>query len=213
MATKEIEQVVKITAPNFQLIELELEGTAPLVQNRFSSKAIAMMKAKMEAGSLAKKGGAKAARDFAADFEGAMHKSTEGWVGVPASAIRSACIAVCRTVNYKMTLARMSIFVEPDGFDAVDGQPLVKLMFPAGNPEAMEMPVRNATGVADIRVRPMWRVWSVRVRIRYDADQFSAEEIVNLLNRAGMQVGIGEGRPFSKQSDGLGFGTFRIKPI
>jgi hypothetical protein len=44
----------------------------------------------------------------------------------------------------------------------------------------------------------------------YDADQFTLEDVSNLLARAGMQVGIGEGRPDSKMSAGMGWGTFRI---
>jgi len=90
----------------------------------------------------------------------------------------------------------------------VDGTPLIKL--DAAEPEQMEMTTRNATGVADIRVRPMWREWRLPVVIRYDADQFTASDVANLLSRAGQQVGIGEGRPFSKSSNGLGFGTFQI---
>ena len=38
----------------------------------------------------------------------------------------------------------------------------------------------------------------------------SDADIVNLISRVGMQVGIGEGRPDSKQSAGLGFGLFEI---
>jgi hypothetical protein len=35
-------------------------------------------------------------------------------------------------------------------------------------------------------------------------------DIANLIARVGLQVGIGEGRPDSKQSAGLGFGLFEI---
>ncbi len=128
---------------------------------------------------------------------------------MPAAALRNACIDVCRMVGFKMTHARMSVFVEADGFDRVDGQPLVKLI--AGPPERTEMATRNATGVADIRIRPMWREWRLNVVIRFDADQFTASDVANLISRAGEQVGLGEGRPFSKSSNGLGFGTFRIE--
>jgi hypothetical protein len=102
----------------------------------------------------------------------------------------------------------MSIFVEADGRDAVDGAPLVRLQ--AGEPERVDMATRNATGVADIRVRPMWRDWKATIRVRYDADQFTQSDVVNLIARAGVQVGIGEGRPYSKSSNGLGYGTFSI---
>lgn len=199
---------VSISPPKFRTIEFQLRGTAPYVQARFSAKAMQAMMAKHAAGSTANKGKKKEARDFDDDFRQAQHISTEGWNGVPAAALRNACIDVCRMVGFKMTHAKMSIFVEADGFDAVDGAPLVRLDAPA--PERLDMATRNATGVADIRVRPMWREWGVRVRIRYDEDQFTASDVANLLTRAGVQVGLGEGRPFSKQSNGLGYGTFEI---
>jgi hypothetical protein len=210
MSKKDVTEkdVVRISPPNFQWIKLTLEGTAPLMQARFSAKAMQAMMSKMAAGSTAKKGGKRAARDFDDDFKQAMHISTDGWIGVPAAALRNACIDVCRMVGFKMTHARMSIFIEADGNDQVDGQPLVKL--DAGKPERTEMATRNATGVADIRIRPMWRKWKLHIIVRFDADQFTSSDVVNLISRAGEQCGIGEGRPYSKMSNGMGYGTFRI---
>jgi hypothetical protein len=34
--------------------------------------------------------------------------------------------------------------------------------------------------------------------------------VTNLMQRVGLQVGIGEGRPDSRESAGLGWGTFAI---
>lgn len=203
------QSTVVISPPNFEVLSLRLVGTAPYVQARFSAKATQAMMAKMAAGPTAKKGTKREARDFDDDFRQAQHVSAEGWVGVPAAAIRNACIDVCRMVGHKMTHARMSIFCRADGNDAVDGAPLIRLDAPP--PERLDMATRNATGVADIRVRPMWREWALDVQLEYDADQFTATDVANLIARAGVQVGIGEGRPFSKASNGLGYGTFRIE--
>lgn len=167
------------------------------------------MKAKHEAGGTAKKGKAREPRDFDDDFRQAMHVSTSGWYGIPASAFRQAMISACRLVGFKMTLAKLSVFVAADGFDRVDGIPLIRLNS-ASEPEKTEMAVRNQTGVADIRVRPMWRQWGAEVRVRYDADQFTVDDVSNLMARVGMQVGIGEGRPDSRESAGLGWGTFGL---
>jgi hypothetical protein len=202
-----VTQTVQISPPNIQTAAFKISGTAPYVQARFSAKAMKMMAEKMAAGSTAKGKRAKAARDFDEDFRQAMHMSTDGWHGIPAGAFRQAMISACRLVGFKMTLAKLSVFVEADGIDAIDGIPLVKL---EGTPERVDMAVRNATGVADIRVRPMWREWSAIVRVSYDADQFTLTDVTNLLMRVGMQVGIGEGRPDSRESAGLGWGTFEI---
>jgi hypothetical protein len=211
MATKKQEaktETITISPPKFRTVEVTLEGTAPMMQSRFPHEIMQALMAKMQLGSQTKKGNKRPPRDFDAQFIAAQHISEEGWNGVPAAALRNACIDACRMVGFKMTHAKMSIFVEQDGFDKYQGHPLIKLDAPP--PERSEMATRNATGVVDVRVRPMWRKWRLPVRVRFDEDQFSAQDVINLIARAGVQVGIGEGRPFSKSSNGLGFGTFRV---
>ena len=56
----------------------------------------------------------------------------------------------------------------------------------------------------------MWREWSAKVRIKFDADLFTTTDVANLLMRVGMQVGVCEGRPDSKNSVGMGWGTFEV---
>jgi hypothetical protein len=204
-------EVITIAAPRFKTLNIRIVGSSPLMQLAFSEKARNLMMDKMAAGQSARGKKVREARDFDEDMRQAQHRSDEGWAGLPAPAFRNACIDACRMVGFKMTHARMSIFVEADGFDKVDGTPLVRL--DAGEPEQTAMAVRNATGVADIRIRPMWRKWAVDLRVRFDEDQFTATDVINLLTRAGMQVGVGEGRPFSKQSNGLGYGMFTVENV
>jgi hypothetical protein len=77
-------------------------------------------------------------------------------------------------------------------------------------PEKHQGLVRNDNGSADIRVRPMWREWSAKITLEFDADMISPNSVVNLLDRAGRQVGVCEGRPYSKNSVGQGWGTFTV---
>lgn len=198
-----------ITAPKFRTATFLVRGESPYVQNRMAQKKINAMREKQELGSLATKGKKREPRDFDADYLGAFHiaDSTDGWPGIPAPAFRNAMIRACSLVGFMMTMAKMSVFIEADGFDRADGMPLVRIV---GEPERSEMPARNASGVMDIRVRPMWRKWTARVRVRYDADQFTDQDVANLLLRAGLQVGIGEGRATSPKSHGIGWGFFSI---
>jgi hypothetical protein len=200
-------QTVQIAAPKLRTAEFRLIGTSPLVQLRFSQKAMNSMMDKMKGGSQSKSKKVREARDFDDDFIQAQHIAIEGWTGVPAGSFRSAMISACRLVGFKMTLAKLSVFIESDGIDKVDGVPLVKII---GTPEPNIMAVRNATGVADIRCRPMWKEWEIKLRVRYDEDQFSLTDISNLLSRVGQQVGIGEGRNDSRASAGLGWGCFKL---
>ena len=209
MAKDTTNMEIKISAPNIREAKFLIRGTAPLVVHKFSAKAKAMIRQKQEAGSLANKGKSKSAKDFEEVFQGARHLSSEGWDGIPAGAFRAGIISACRLVGFKMTLAKLSIFVAADGFDETEGTPLVRILSPA-EPERNESMVRLATGVCDISVRPMWRYWGAELRIQYDADQFTADDVRNLLARVGAQVGVCEGRPDSKSSAGCGWGTFEL---
>lgn len=203
-------ETFEIKPANLQTLAITAIGIAPLMVCRFSAKAIDMIAAKQASGSTARKGTARLARDFDADYHGARHLSTEGWDGIHASSIRKAAIDACRLVGFKMTIAKMSLFVEADGFDAHDAVPLLRIHGPP--PTMNRMMGRNADGTADLRVRPLWPAgaWRLNLRITYDADQFRGSDVVNLLDRVGRQVGIGEGRPFSRNSAGMGMGLFRL---
>lgn len=196
-----------IPPPSMRTLSFALVGTAPYVQLRFSQKQIDGFKVKFAEEAPSSKKKVRVKRDYKADFEGAQHIAEEGWRGVPAGAFRAAMISACRLVDFKMTLAKLSVFIEADGLDKVDGTPLVKIK---GEPEILNMIVRNANGQPDLRTRAMWKKWSIELRVRYDTKQFSHHDVANLVNRVGMQVGIGEGRPDSKSSAGMGWGTFRI---
>ena len=199
-----------IIAPaNMRMISLAIKGNAPLVQHKFSEKSRKQMLDAQTSGSAGKNKSkaSRAARDIQQEYEDAQHRSTEGWIGIPAPAFRSAMISACRVAGFQMTKAKLSVFVLPDGFGE-DGTPLVRIT--KGEPELHQASVRLESGVASIAIRPMWREWEAIVNIRFDGDQFKPEDVFNLLQRAGMQVGVGEGRPDSKKSHGMGWGTFNV---
>jgi hypothetical protein len=208
-AKKEASTLV-IKAPNISSAAFTVVGTAPYVQHKFSAKARNKMLSDQVEGQSAKNKKKREPRDIEAEFLGAMHKTSDGENGIPAPAFRNAMISACRLVGFTMTKAKLSVFVDTDKFDGTDGTPLVIL---TGKPELHEASVRLESGVASIAIRPMWRTWSAVVRVRWDADQFSASDVSNLLARAGLQVGIGEGRPDSRKSNGLGWGLFSVKTM
>ena len=82
-----------ITPPDIRTIQFKIEGSAPLVINRFSAKARDAMIATQEAGSQAKSKKVREPKDFDALYNGARHISNEGWDGVHAAAFRNACIS------------------------------------------------------------------------------------------------------------------------
>jgi hypothetical protein len=194
---------VAIPPPKFEHIDFRIEGTAPLVIHKFSSKVRAAMREKHANGGSGPKA-PRAAKDFDQLYKDV---SREGWYGIPAASFRHAMISACRTVNYKMTHAKLAFWIQPDGFDADEGTGLIRVY---GTPKKFEAMTRNETGVVDIRIRPMWDEWRASVKVHFDGGMFSASDIANLMMRAGLQVGVCEGRPDSKNSPGMGWGTFAL---
>lgn len=209
MANKVTEtKSVTIPPPRFGRAEFQIQGSAPLVIHRFAAKTKQQMKQKMETGKAAtskKNREAKATDDL---FKEARYVSAEGWDGFHAASIRNAMISACRLVGFKMTLAKLSIFVEADGCDVEEPQiPLIRIVGKAVKQEDM---ARVETGQPYVTVRAAYFNWKAKVRIRWDEDQFTLDDVTNLLMRVGMQVGIGEGRPDSPNSAGMGWGLFEI---
>lgn len=200
---------ISIKAPNMQVAEFECVGNAPLVVHRFSHKAQNQMLEKMEKGSLSKKGKTHEAADLDQIYKNSAYFSKDGWMGFNASAVRNSLISACRLVGFKMTIAKLSVFAIQDGWDKDEPQiPLIRIY---GKARRLDMRGNVETGQAYMTIRPCWDEWSCKVRIRYDADQFTVADIANLLSRVGAQVGWGEGRPDSKKSAGMGWGTFDVK--
>ena len=206
---------LEISAPNLKVAIFRIRGTLPLVTNAFSRRVFEELKHEHELGDEGKKKRGKKKKqpkDFKRCYEEAKHKSRQGWCGIPCVAFRWALVKACSIVGFPMTQAKMGVFIEEDGFDKQDGMPLVKIT--KGNPRYVEHIVRVGSGlnkVPDIRARPMWNEgWEATLRIKYDADMIKPEMIANLIMRAGVQVGVCEGRPSSDKSVGMGWGCFEI---
>jgi len=200
-------EIVRISRPKLRTATIPIVGISPYVQHAFSEKQRKLMEENQRAGQQSRGKKVRQPKDFDAVYEAAKHISKEGWLGIPAPAFRNAMISACRLVGIVMTRAKLSVFVEADGVDKNDGTPLVRIV---GEPHIHQATVRNETGVADIRWRPMFEEWSAQVRVTWDEEQFSATDVMNLMLRAGLQVGIGEGRPDSPNSNGLGWGRFEV---
>ena len=206
----QVRKEVKISAPNFQTISLPVVGTSRFMQQKWSAKAQAEMRRKQEVGTKpGVKGAAREAKDFAAACEAVTYHAVGGGYGIPAAAFGQAMVRACTLVGFKMAVAKLAIFVLEDTEDIDSGRPLVAIT--KGQPAMSVMPVRLQGKTCDLRARPVWAEgWEATVRVRYDADLFSEQDIANLIMRAGEQVGVGEGRA---ERCAMGFGFFTLKNI
>jgi len=203
-------ETVTISPPNFQVASFKIRGTAQYVQNKFSAKARAQIQATQEAGSTAKGKKKRSAKDFRKCYEECQYVAADGSKGVPAGAFRNALVSACKAVGFAMTRAKIALFIIADCHDADDlFTPMVKIT--KGKPKMVISPARNANGAIDLRARAHWEEgWEATVRVRYDADMFTLNDVANLMAQVGIRIGIGEGRPDSKDSCGMDWGMFEI---
>lgn len=206
MGKKKADGLIEVAPPDFRAVQVVLRGTAPLVLQRFGEKAKRMMMERQQNPALRKL--KPEARDFEKDYQEAAYISEEGWYGVPANALRSALIegAYRSGLKSKQDL-KVAVFVVPQGTEARDGTPLLRV---EGEPRPDIRPLRNDMGSTDLRVRVWFADWTLRPTILYDASLITVESILNALVRAGRQIGIGEGRPMSRRSYGVGWGLFEL---
>lgn len=203
---------VKIKPPNMQIGKALIRGLTPYVQNRMSSENREKMQQKQEEGSA--KGRVKRAKppkDFDRVYKGSMHVSRQGWYGIPSGGLRQAMIDACRLTEMDMTRAKMCLDVIADGLDKENSEPLTKIT--SGEPRMFIDRVRVGISQTDLAARAMFEEWEAVVTLEWDADIFDAEDVINLLARAGLQVGIGAGRKLSKNSGGTGKGKFEVVPM
>jgi len=200
---------VEIKAPNMKEAVFKIKGTAPLVVHRFSIKTKNEMEQKMISGKASGNRKNREPKISEDTFNEGRYISKAGWDGFHAAALRNAMIRACSLVGFTMTMAKMSVFIIADGWDATEPQvPLVRIY---GEPTMQKDMARTSTGEPYVTIRPAYYDWSAIVRIKWDADQFKLNDITNLLMRVGMQVGLCEGRPSSKDSAGMGWGLFEIE--
>ena len=196
------------------IMTIPVVGETPLKILRFSRKKQDQVAAAQAAGDQAKSKRNRAPKDFKQDFEDAKYLCTQKidkkavtWLGLNATGIRNGCIETCRVAGFVMTKMKMSVFCIADGYDDLDKTPLVRIY---GEPTMSVDPVRNANGVIDLRARVMFEEWRLIVRLRFDEDQFSPSDLLNLMIRVGQQNGLGEGRPNSTNGNGTGNGLFLV---
>jgi hypothetical protein len=209
-------ETLRIKPLNFQLTRFTIIGTSPLVVHAFGEKARKQLLDDQIMGDAEKRKRRKNRdpKNLEACYRDSMHIAggkDGGWHGIAASGLRKALISACKVAGFVMTQAKLAIIVKADGYDKADSTPLVRIT--KGEPHMDVRCARNDNGAPDIRARPMWEPgWEAELTVEYDADVFTKEDIGNLVERAGRQVGICEGRNDSPKSQaGMGWGSFEPK--
>lgn len=196
------ERIIELPPLRISRIRVHLRGLTPLLLNPFTAKATEMLLSKQQ-------GKAAVAGNKNADEEMAKRLifTSKGTLGFPAMAFKKALISATSLIRgLKSTHVKQGVFMVCEHHDEMGG-PLVEL--DNSDPEKNEAHVRNATGVADVRVRPMLRHWSCWVTMDIFDHALSVDAVVNLFRIAGNSVGIGDWR-VEKNGD---YGRFEVVEV
>lgn len=192
--------VVKLRPVNEQRLLLTLQNRegSPMVQHKWSEKAKEMMRRKKSG----KKTKAREACDPQQEGHDATYLTEKGEFGIDAMAIKSSIIgAAHKDLGIEKTLVKKALFIH-----CKDKHRCLPMR--CAEPTIREDHVRLTGNTADLRYRPEFSEWEIDIIIDYDADLLKADDIVNLINRAGFGVGIGEWRP----EKGGDWGRYQVKP-
>lgn len=182
-----------------RIVRVPIIGTAPLLMAKFSDKS----KRQMLEAQMGKKN-VKQPKNPKQLFEDAQYRLGKGW-GMPAVCFKAAIVGAARffeTKNLSMTMLKPALFVHGEGPEM-----LVKLETKA--PKMHEGTVRNASGVADLRYRPLFEKWGVVLEIEYPPSVLSLDSVLALVDASGLG-GVGDWRPSSPKCATGHFGTYRI---
>jgi hypothetical protein len=175
---------------------IRIKSLSPMIQHKWSEKAKEMMRLK-HAG---KKTKSREARDPEQECFDSTYATEDGQFGIPVDALKASLIgAAHKDIGIEKTLVRKALFIHCEDAERV-------LAIESEPPKMREDCVRVGSGTADLRYRPEFKNWSAVVSITYDSSMLTPEDIINLINRAGFGVGIGEWRP----EKGGEFGRFTV---
>jgi len=181
---------------NVKQITFKIKGVTPLIVNKFTEKAKVQMEEIQQ-----KKSKKREIDDPEKLYLNTLYFFPDGKrTGFPAVGFKAAMTRAGKQVDLVMTDTRGKFHVM-----GTEGSDLIEIK---GTPTMRTDMVRVASGGAMIRYRAEYKEWEASVRILYNEQSISAEQLGQLLMLAGFSCGIGEWRP--EKSNSGSFGMFEI---
>jgi len=217
----QIDKPIALPALNIGNVKIRVESLSPLIVLRFSEKAQTMMLNKQT-------GEASAGKELKNPlelFRQAAYKDDQGFL-FPAVCFKAACVSCANDIEEKQTEMRRAFHVHGDvggEFVRIIAPPITspvtewdekfkdELTWEHSHGCSMRMdPVRNASGVADLRFRAFFPTWAMNLSIDYNQNIISLEQLLMLFTVAGFGNGVGEWRVGAKQSKTGTYGRWKI---
>lgn len=183
------------------VFEIPIQGTSPLIVNRWSEKAKQMMLEAQQTKARPKKD----PKDPVANFEASRYRFPDGRDGFPATGFKASIVHAGRLFD-GITQVSLKQIVRVIG-ETVGQEQLIPLTY--GEITMREDTPRNASGVADLRYRAQYWPWSCTLQVQTIKGQFDHESILALVDAAG-HGGVGEWRPTAPKSATGTFGAFEV---
>lgn len=219
----EVPLPVRIPKLTFQEMIVCVEGKSPLIVHAWSSKAIRMMLGKQ----LGEASPGREKKDPLEDFKQSLYylPNNEG-LGVPSPAFKACIVSGANEVEMKMTEVKRCVHVV-DYYTKIEAPPLDRAIWTEWDVKyekeleqyhkwgcSMRQDlVRLSTGVADIRFRGSFPIWSAKIRVEFNNRALTADQVVNLFQSGGLGCGIGEWRPSAPECRSGEFGRFKVQGV
>jgi hypothetical protein len=176
------------------MVKITVIGDTSLITHKFSDRQKKAMLDKQ----MGKPNTGREKRDPMREYKESLYVLPDGSYGIPGAAFKNAMVAACRlTDGLPMTKAALAFHITAE---------LVKIK---GKPQMREDVVRLESGVSDLRYRAEFLQWSCEVPIVFNENTISLEQIINLVELAGL-CGIGDWRPSAPRNKGGSHGLFHV---
>lgn len=195
------DNIIQLKSMGIDRVRVRIEGISPLVVHAFPAKAREDIRGRKVEG---RKRRNRDIQDPETIAEEGTYRLASGAPGFPAAAIAKSVRSACsKDMGYPRTYYAKSVFAIADEGDFCE--------IHCSSEKVREDVVRVASGGTDLRWRRQFDDWYIDVTFEYDTEWMSKELLVELIQRAGFGIGIGEGRP--EKSSELGWGRFRVGEI
>lgn len=196
---------VAIPAQRFSVLDIVVVGESPLLTHRFSETNQRGMLDKQQG----KANSGKEKRDPEREFRDAIYRvdgmrqiddprdvpPDAGEFGLKAACFKAAMVRAGKGLDLTMVDLKTQFIVLGD---------VLPIQYESLTCNVARCKIgRNMT---TLRYRPQYNGWSCHVPIKYDEAQISQEQVINLLNRAGQCVGVGDWIP----ARGGNYGMFHV---
>ena len=196
--TKKVVKKIELMPLNIKTITINIIGKTPLLMDKMPQETLNNILAKQTGLSNTNK---KKVRDTSNETSNAIHKTSMGKIGYPASAFKKAMIDATSRVGDKF-FSKGLVMGAIRIINSVEGLVLLKY--------SKQSVLEHNVG-SNVKFTPMFQDWSCELKIQFDANNITAEDILTLVNYAGFYVGIGSWRPKCRDGGSGEFGQFEIK--